>query len=255
MIRLFLTFIVTLAPIFATADEQVVAGLSQNRVAITSNFDGTGILIFGAVKRVSPPPDDWPLQVIITVSGPRTPVVVRRKEKWLGIWVNTDSVNVDLAPSFYAVATTAPLNQVLSEVENLRHKISVDHLIRSVGVVESVPDAGKFSEAIVRIRQQNGLYTESAGIVDLTDETLFRTQISLPANLVEGNYLTRIFLTRDRRIVDAFTTNIFVRKVGLERWIFNLAHQQPLIYGILSLAIAILAGWAASAIFRLLRLN
>ncbi len=46
---------------------------------------------------------------------------------------------------------------------------------------------------------------------------------------------------------------IGVRKVGLERWIYTLAHEQPLIYGLLSLAIAIAAGWSASAVFRYIR--
>jgi uncharacterized protein (TIGR02186 family) len=97
------------------------------------------------------------------------------------------------------------------------------------------------------------LYQLNESTVTLRDQTLFDTSIRLPANLVEGDYRTRIFLTRDGELVDAFTQDITVRKVGLERWIYNLAHQQPLAYGILSLAIAIAAGWLASAVFRYLR--
>ena len=48
-----------------------------------------------------------------------------------------------------------------------------------------------------------------------------------------------------------YTTDIDVKKVGLERWLYNLAHDQALIYGLMSLAIAIAAGWAASAFFRM----
>jgi hypothetical protein len=44
-----------------------------------------------------------------------------------------------------------------------------------------------------------------------------------------------------------------VNKDGLERWIFNLAHEQPLLYGLLALFLAISAGWGASAGFGLLR--
>jgi uncharacterized protein (TIGR02186 family) len=75
----------------------------------------------------------------------------------------------------------------------------------------------------------------------------------MPANLTEGAYQTRIFLTRNGKVVSEFETAIDVRKVGLERWLFNLSRQQPLVYGLLSLAIAIFAGWGASAIFRMLR--
>ena len=105
----------------SAAAETVVLGLSQNKVSITTNFDGSEILVFGAVKREKPIPEGSPLEVIVTVSGPSEPVNVRRKEKRFGIWVNTDAVEVDHAPSFYAVATSGPLHEVLSDVEDLRH--------------------------------------------------------------------------------------------------------------------------------------
>jgi len=239
----------------ASAQESVVAGLSQHRVAITANFDGTAILIFGAVKRDAPAPKQGPLQVIIAVSGPSRSVLVRRKERVFGIWINRSSVRVDSAPSFYAVASTVPLDQAISRTEDLRYKVSIKNMIRSVGAPDNIKDAPEFSKAIVRIRENNGLYLEKAGRVDLMDDTLFDTEIKLPANLVEGDYKARIFLTRDRQVIDTFQTTIPVRKVGMERWIYNMAHKQPLLYGILSLLIAIGAGWLAATIFRLLRIS
>jgi hypothetical protein len=90
--------------------------------------------------------------------------------------------------------------------------------------------------------------------VSLVDQTLFSTDVDLPANLVEGNYKTRMFLVlRNKHVVALHEQTIFVRKVGLERWLFRMAHQQAAIYGILSLALAAVAGWAASAAFRFLR--
>ena len=113
--------------------EEVVLGMSQDKVAITANFDGSEILIFGAVKREEAIPEGDPLQVIVAIQGPSEPITVRRKEKRFGIWVNTQSVDVDAAPSFYAVATSAPLDEVLSSTEDLRYKISIPSAIRSVG--------------------------------------------------------------------------------------------------------------------------
>lgn len=232
--------------------EEVVLGLSMNQVEITTNFDGSEILVFGAVKRDSPVPDE-PMDVIVAVAGPSLPVVVRRKERRFGIWVNTEAVEVDAAPSFYAVATTRPLSQVLSNTEDLRHKVSIPRAIRSVGSAGEVEDAQSFTEAVIRIRQASGAYSLQEGAVELTDETLFNTSIALPANLTEGDYPTRIFLTRGGSVVSVYETTIDVDKVGLERWLFDLSRQQPLLYGLMSLAIAIAAGWGASAAFRLLR--
>jgi len=233
--------------------EEVVLGLSQNRVAITANFDGSKILIFGAVKRETEIQQEPPLEVVITVSGPDQPVTVRRKEKKLGIWVNVDSVDVDAAPSFYAVATSGPFHDVLSSVEDLRHKVSLPMAIRSVGAPTDVEDPRTFSEAIIRIRSKSGLYQMLEDTVIVDQQTLFQTSIAMPANLTEGDYETRIFLTRGGKVVSSFSTAIDVRKVGLERWLFNLSRQKPLAYGLLSLAIAIAAGWGASAAFRMFR--
>ena len=89
--------------------------------------------------------------------------------------------------------------------------------------------------------------------MQLLDQTLFRSKVELPANLVEGDYATRIFLTREGEVVALQETVINVRKTGLERFLYTLAYEKPLVYGLMSLAIAIAAGWAASAVFRLIR--
>lgn len=257
MIRLALALVLlALAGRAGAADgdgEQVVAGLSQNRISITANFDGSEILVFGAVKRDEPIAEGPPLEVIVTVSGPRMPVTVRRKSKVALIWVNRDAVEVDAAPSFYSVATSGPMKQVLKEVEDLRYKITIPRAIRSVGAPMTIMDSGRFTDALIRIREEHGLYALNEGAVNVKEQTLFDAAVELPANLVEGNYTTRIFLTRDGRVVNRYETVLYVRKVGLERFLFVLAHEQPLVYGVLSLVIAIAAGWGASALFRYIR--
>jgi uncharacterized protein (TIGR02186 family) len=233
--------------------EQVVLGLSKDKVDITTSFDGSEILIFGAVKREMPIPQGEPLEVIITVSGPSVPVTVRRKEKRFGIWVNTDVLEVDKAPSFYAIATSAPLFKALTDTEDLRHRVSIPRAIRSVGAPQNISDAENFTDAVIRIRTENRLYQLLQEYVVVDEQTLFRTAIEMPANLTEGNYVIRIFLTRGGEVVSSYDTQIDVYKVGLERWLFGLSREQPLIYGLMSLAIAIAAGWGASAIFKLFR--
>ena len=250
MLRLVL--MLTLLALPAQAEE-VVADLSQDRVAITTDFDGSEILIFGAVKREQAVDDTAPLDVIVTVSGPSEPMTVRRKDRVAGIWVNTAAVEVDAAPSFYAVATTGPLTDILSETEDLRHHISINRAIRAVGAPEDVTDSPDFIQALIDIKLVDETYQTLEGAVELTDETLFSTRVALPANLREGEYATRFFLIRDGDVVDNSETTIFVQKVGLERLLYNLAHQQPLMYGLLSLFIAIAAGWTASAVFTYIR--
>jgi uncharacterized protein (TIGR02186 family) len=237
----------------ARANEEIVLGLSQAEVSITTNFDGSEILVYGAVKRDRPIPAGPPLQVVVTVSGPSEPILVRRKAKRFGIWVNTDAVEVDRAPSYYAVVTSAAMPEVLSQTEDLRHKISIPQAIRSVGAPMNIDDSAAFTQALIRIRKAAEQYQVIEGGVKVDEQTLFRAAVRLPAALTEGAYDTRIFLTRSGEVVAQYETIIDVRKVGLERWLFTLSRENAFLYGVMSLAIAIAAGWGASAIFSVFR--
>jgi uncharacterized protein (TIGR02186 family) len=248
MIRLLSLLCLLALPVQA---EEIVLGLSQDEVAITANFDGSDILIFGAIKRDAPAPVDEKLGVIITVAGPDTPITVRRKDRRLGIWVNTASANIAVAPSFYAVATNMALPEILGDDADSKARISINRAIRSYG--ETAEAGADFEDALIRIREKQQLYQTLPEGVSVEDDTLFRSNITMPANLTEGDYTAEIYLTRGGKIVDVYVTTIPVKKVGLERWLYNLAHEHALIYGLMSLAIAIAAGWGASAIFTVFR--
>ena len=244
--------LVALAGAASSQEEEVVADLSQNRVSITADFVGSEILVFGAIKREVP--IRWsPLGVIVTIAGPSERVAVRRKARIAGVWVNTAAVEIDRAPSFYAVSTSAPIEDILLHIEDLRYRITPRRAIRSVGAPEEVLDSPQFTSALIRIREENGIYQVDEGAVSLSQQTLFSTSVQLPSNLVEGTYAVRIFLTRKGEVINTYRTEIFVRKVGLERFLYTLAHEQPFLYGLLALALAAGAGWGASAGFRLLR--
>jgi uncharacterized protein (TIGR02186 family) len=233
--------------------ESIVSGLSQNAVSITADFDGSEILVYGAVKRETAPPAGSTLDVIVTVQGPSTPLMIRRKERVAGIWINNAKVKVDQAPSFYAIATTGPLPKILNQTENLRYKISIPSAIRAVGISDEAANATDFVEALIRLRMATGTYGVNEGSVILNEETLFRADVLLPANLVEGDYVVRLFLTRGGKVVATQERSIDVRKAGLERFIYRMAYDAPILYGIAAITIAALAGWAASTAFRLMR--
>ncbi len=246
-----LSLLITVACIGSLfASESVVSVLSQNRISITANFDGSEIFVFGAIKRDAPVEEGQDIDVIITVAGPQEPVIVRRKKRILGVWVNADTVEVDSAPSFYSVATTRPLKDIVSNVEDLVKDISVNELIRSVGAPQHIHDSPEFTKALIRIRERSGLYSLQPVPITVREDTLFGARFALPANLVEGEYLARIFLVRDKKVISEHSNKIEVRKVGLERWIYSEAHNHAFTYGLLCVLIAVATGWIASAVFR-----
>ncbi len=234
------------------AEERVIAGLSQTHVSITTDFSGSEIFIYGAIAREAPKPRDWPPDIIVAVTGPLQPVTVRKKDRRFGIWVNGPGVEVDVAPSFYAVATTRPFRDAISWTDDLRYRVGLDQIVRLIGAPSDLKYPEEYRQAAIRLRRDAGLYVELPGAVSVKDETLFETRIRLPASLVEGTYSARIFLLRNASVIDVFESSIEVEKVGLEKWIYTMAHEQAALYGLMSILVALGAGWMASAAFRVL---
>jgi len=243
------------APYADPERERIVSGLSQTDIAITATFEGSKIFVYGAIERDwFPEPGEPAADVIVSITGPSEPVTVRKKEKAGIIWVNAQSLVISSAPSFYAVAATGPLDAILRPVDDTRHKISIDQAVNFAGIAAFTGvDVDDFRRAVIRLRERTGLYHEAAGAVRLRGPTLFETTVELPANIVEGDYSARVFLLREGRVRDVYSTVIAVRKAGLERLIYTAAQDQPLIYGIVSIIVALLAGWGASEAFRQLR--
>lgn len=249
MIRLIALLMLLAAPLRA---EEVVLGLSHDEVSITATFDGSDILIFGAVKRESPIPGS-DLDVIVTVSGPARPVTIRRKGRKGPIWANADALHLATAPAFYAVASNKPLAAIISHETDTALRISPRATITGLAKPMGVADPEPFIDALIRLRSESALYQALPLGVSISEQTLFRAQIALPADLTEGFYRARILLMRDGALIDEAFSTIPVRKVGIERLLYRMAQDHPWRYGFLALAIAVLAGWLASQIFALFK--
>jgi uncharacterized protein (TIGR02186 family) len=191
--------------------------------------------------------------VIVTLEGPSETVAVRRKERRFGIWVNGSATQIADVPSYFAIASTGALDEILRPEEDLRHEIGIDRRLSVTKIDAGALDFPKFVQALLRIRAQSAAFAADPKGVKLAEDTLFRADFALPANLIEGDFRLRLFLLRDGQVLDMKEQIIDVRKTGIERQLTLLAHAQPLIYGLLSLLMAALAGWAASEIFARLR--
>lgn len=228
----------------------VVARLSQTSVAISTSFAGSELFVYGAIRRGGDGLDA-PLDIIVSVTGPSEPVMVRRKARSYGIWVNGPGVQVDAAPSFYALATTGPLYDVISHTQDLIHHVGLDQAVLLIGSPQYEEYPEDHRKALIRLRRDRALYVEQIGGVRLTEDTLFDVSLALPGQIVEGDYSARVLLLSDREVIDSFEDTIYVRRVGVERIVYNMAQDQPVLYGTLSILVALTAGWLASALFRL----
>ncbi len=232
------------AGIFAAARAQqpLVADLSNHLIAITTGFTGAEVVLFGATG------GDGDVAVVVT--GPRGPVTVRRKDRVAGVWLNTQSVVFTQVPSFYAVATSRPMEDFLSPLLLERHEVGAGRLRLEPAADLPPAQVEAFRDALVRNKRAEGLYAMEAGDVTFLGERLFRTNLYFPANVPTGLYTVEAFLIRDGEVVSAQTTPLVVSKVGFSAEVFEFARGQPFAYGVAAVAGALAAGWLAGAIFR-----
>nr|WP_255575050.1 TIGR02186 family protein [Caldovatus aquaticus] len=230
-------------PAPARAVPALVTELSQRRVEITTGFTGADILVFGSTER---PIGEGSDEVLVVAVGPPQPMVVRRKVRLLGFWVNGPAATFPEVPGFYAIAGTRPAWQMLPEEARQSNRLGLDALpLRAVGA-----QGPAFRAALLELKKDAGLWVEDVAPVAVTGGRLFHARLPLPATVTPGAYRVEALLVRDRRIVARQELEFDVVRVGAAAGIANVADRRPMLYGMACIALAALAGWLGSVLFR-----
>ena len=236
------------------AKESVQADVSARNVPVTSSFHGTEIVIFGAVDNSQQPSaESGYYDVLIVVEGVPGRIVVRRKNNVAGLWLNTSSATFDVVPSYYAIASTRPIDEITTEEFRATHGVGFQHLrfMPAFGQPQalSTEDLREFQQAIIRLKQQQGLYIQDNFRVAFIGKSLFRATIELPANVTVGPFDTRVYLFHDEKLLSQYSVRLNLEREGLERYLHRFAFGSPTLYGLVTVALAIAAGLVASTVF------
>ncbi|GAA0545732.1 uncharacterized protein (TIGR02186 family) [Rhizomicrobium palustre] len=233
------------APAFA--EQGLTSMLSQDYLQIYSNFQGSEITVFGALENSSDVgPDSLKGQIVVVVRGPDALQTVRKKERVAGIWINRARAKMWL-PSYYFVASTAPLANIASGETLRRYELGLNNL--QAEVVASDGSARPYQAALVRAQQKSGLYRENPAGVE-QQSTAFRVHVPVPASVPRGSYTVEVYLFRDGNVIAAQSTPFYVDQAGFERRLFEFAHQKPLYYGVATVLMGILLGWGSTFFFK-----
>lgn len=225
----------------------VAIALTENEVRVTSGFTGARLVIYGVAPGFEPGDD-----LVVLLRGPSEPVTVMRKTRIAGLWLNTQPATFSGAPSYYAAASTRPLHQIAPPDVLRRLGASAEYVpLRTAGVQSSgaAPMITEYRRAIIRLKAQKGLYRNEAGEVTLQEANLFRAEVRLPAQAPVGKYEAQVILFHNGGALAQTSTTLMVHKAGVGETVYNMAQDQPFLYGLLAVAAALLAGWLAAAIF------
>lgn len=234
--------------------ESVTADVSTRNVAVTSNFSGSEIVVFGAVDNSRQPSAESGLyDVVIVVVGTPTRAVARKKSQVAGVWLNTDALAFDSVPSYYAIASTRPLDEVASPEVLKSTGIGFDYVPMTLGKSaegRTAADVNAFRTAIVRLKRKEKLYSLGEYSVAFIGRSLFRASVDVPANVVVGPFETRVFLFRNGELLSQFNARLDLERQGLEEIMHGLAFKKPLAYGIVIISLAMGTGLLAAVLFR-----
>ena len=249
--RLSCTLLALIAPMLVAADKPVlVPDISSRQVQIRYSFNGAQLLLFGAVVYPGGRPPDHPVDIAVVLRGPVQPILVREKEKIAGIWMNADSNRFRSAPSFYAVASSRPISDLMDERTAAIYELGLHNLQLSPGGGALPEKERRFEAGLLDLRTRQRLYSESPQGVEINGGVLYRAVITIPSQVPVGTYTAETFLIDRHKVIAAATRDIQIDKSGFERTVALAARRYRLLYGLTCVFLSLGLGWAAAAAFR-----
>ena len=240
-----------LAPLLIAADKPLlVPDVSARQVQIRYSFTGAQLLLFGAVVYPGGRPPDRQVDIAVVLRGPVQPILVREKQKIAGIWMNADSDRFRSAPSYYAVASSRPIGDLLDERTAAIYELGVHNLQLSPSGGALPDKERRFEAGLLDLRSRRGLYSENPHGVEINGGVLYRATITIPSQVPIGTYTAETFLIDRHKIIAAATRDIQIDKSGFERSVALAARRHQLLYGLTCVALSLGLGWAAAAAFR-----
>ena len=241
----FLTALLITKNLASAADNKMTAEVSTDLVQINTGFDGMNLLLFGTTNGAN--------DIIIVIKGPLETNIIRKKTRVASIWINTEKVIIENVPTFYAIASTRPLNQIAAQSILKEYGIGANNfpinLLKQPNA-KTIDISDEYKNALIRLKNKLGLYIDNPIKIKLIEGQLFKANIKFPANVSTGEYTAEIYSFKNGMLLDVINKPILVEKIGIGADVFRLAHSHSALYGIIAILIAVASGWIAAAIFR-----
>lgn len=229
-------------------DPVLVPEVSQHDVQVRQGFTGTELLLFGAVlDPAGRAGQDY--DIVVVLKGPSEPIRLREKERFAGVWVNADSNDFRSVPSYFAVASSRPISEIVDAKTAAIYEFGTGYIQMSPSGSINPQEQERFSLGLVDLKRRQGLYKEDFGGVQISEGVLYQARISLPSNVTTGTYSAETFAVTRGRVIASAVSEVEVRKVGFERFVELSANQYGLLYGFVAVMLSVLMGWGAGRLF------
>lgn len=235
----------------AARDPILVPEISQHEVQVRQGFTGANLLLFGAILTPEGSRAAQDYDIVVVLEGPVQSIRLREKQKVAGIWLNADSTELRSVPSFFAVASSRPIKDIVDDKTAAIYELGLDWLqLSPIGAIDPKQQA-RFSAGLVDLMRRQGLYQQNEGGVKISGQVLYQARISLPSSVQTGSYTAETFAIRNGKVVASAMTRVEVNKQGFERFVAVTASRDSLLYGLFAVLVSVGMGWIAGRLFAL----
>lgn len=232
-------------------DPILVPEVSQHEVQVRQGFRGTELLLFGAIMTPDGARAGQDYDIVVVLKGPTRSIILREKQRIAGIWVNAASTEFRSAPTFFAVASSKPINRIVDDKTAAIYELGLPWLQLSPIGAYNPKEQARFSAGLVDLMQREQLYKDDSKGVKVSEQVLYQARIKLPSSVQTGTYTAETFAITKGRVVASAIARVEVKKQGFERGVAEFAEYNGFFYGLLAMALSVAMGFMAGRLFAL----
>ena len=224
----------------------VVSDIDKSNIELSTRFDGTSLLVFGALS-----PENDSTSLLVEVIGPSTSIDITKKIQIWGIWVNKKIAQFQDIPSFYQISISNPEHPILKEIEYQKLKSIFYDFLEKTSISEYGNRAEQYYDELIRLKKKHGKLSTFEEKINIIDKKLFSYKVNLPKKIHPGIYKIKITLIDQQGIeLSKSEQSVKVSKVGVQEFLSSNSKNNPVFYGLFSVIIALFLGFSAAQLFR-----
>ena len=224
----------------------VISDIDKSNIELSTRFDGTSLLVFGAIS-----PEDDRASLLVEVVGPPTSVDIRKKVQIWGIWVNKKIAQFQNIPSFYQISISNSEHPILEQIQYHKLKSIFYDFLEITSARNHENSTEQYYGELTRLKKKLGNLSTFEEKINIIENKLFSYKVNLPKKIHPGIYKIRITLIDQEGVeLSKSEQSVKVSKVGLQEFLSSNSKNNPVFYGLFSVVIALFLGFSAAQLFR-----
>jgi uncharacterized protein (TIGR02186 family) len=235
-----LIFLIIISLSFESYANTIISAISSNQINIDTKFSGAEILLFGAKEERG--------EIVILVRGPQRNYLISKKERFLGVWHNNTRLAFKNIYDYYSLSSTSSQSEYNKELLETLEIGEKNLKFKSKNSQNQIIEE-EFRFQLINKFKRDHLYINNKKDIEFLNDSLFKAVLKFPKNISRGVYMVEIYLINGENLTAFQAIPIFINQVGLTADIHDFAYNNPFLYALSAIFIAIFAGFIANYIF------